>query len=264
MGTDKISLRLDGKVAIVTGGGSGIGESTARLLANQGAKVVIANRHSYTGEQVVKDIQNMKGEASFISTDVGDPAQVKTMVEHTITQYERIDILFNNAGYAVVEPFWEMDDESWNRLIRVNLSGHFYCAKYVVPHMLAQGGGVIVNMSSVLGYATNPGLVAYTASKAGIIGLTKGMALDLAKKNIRVNCIVPGSIDTEMMWQGYPKEDLQLVRKKAAQSVPVGRVADPQEVAAAVLFLVSPAASLIHGTTLVADGALLAKIATEY
>ena len=135
------------------------------------------------------------------------------MVQHTADLYGRIDILFNNAGYGVVESFWEMSDEDWDHLIAVNLSGHFYCAKYVVPHMLKQGGGVIVNMSSVLGYATNPGMTAYTTSKTGIVGMTKAMALDLAKHNVRVNCIVPGSIDTPMMWQGYDPADLPSIQR---------------------------------------------------
>jgi len=264
MSTDPSAMRLDGQVAIVTGGGTGIGEATARLFAQVGARVVIANRRPSTGEKVVSDIKREGGEATFVSTDVRDVAQVQAMIQHTIDSYGRIDILFNNAGLAVVAPFWEISDEDWNLVIGVNLSGHFYCAKYAVPHMLEQGGGAIVNMSSVLGYATNPGMTAYTASKTSIIGMTKAMALDLAKKNIRVNCIVPGSIDTPMMWADYPADDLPRIEREAAEAVPVGRVAPPSEIASAVLFLVSPAASLVNGTTLIADGALLAKIATEY
>jgi NAD(P)-dependent dehydrogenase (short-subunit alcohol dehydrogenase family) len=264
MSSDIGNMRLDEQVAIITGGGTGIGEATAKLFARQGAKVVIANRRVGTGEKVMKDIINEGGYATFISTDVSDPIQVKAMADHAVANFGRIDILFNNAGYSIVKPFWEVSDQEWQSLIAANLSGHFYCAKYVVPHMLAQGGGAIVNMSSVLGYATNVGLTAYTTSKTGIIGMTKAMALDLAKKNIRVNCIVPGSIDTPMMWQDLPIEELPQIQKKAAEAVPVGRVADPIEIATAVLFLVSPAASLVNGTTLIADGALLAKIATEY
>jgi len=263
--TDDIgNMRLDGQVAIVTGGGTGIGEATAKLFARQGAKVVIANRRVGTGEKVMNEIKTEGGEATFISTDVSDPIQVQAMVKRAVDNYGRIDILFNNAGYSIVKAIWEMSVEEWDCLIAANLSGHFYCARYVLPYMLAQGGGVIVNMSSVLGYATNAGLTAYTTSKTGIIGMTKAMALDLAKKNIRVNCIVPGSIDTPMMWQDYPAKELPRIRMEAAEAVPVGRVADPIEIATAVLFLVSPAASLVNGTTLIADGALLAKIATEY
>jgi NAD(P)-dependent dehydrogenase (short-subunit alcohol dehydrogenase family) len=264
MQPDIANMRLDGQVAIVTGGGTGIGEATAKFFARQGAKVVIANRRASTGQMVVNKIKAENGESTFISTDVSDPVQVRAMVQHAISSYGRIDILFNNAGYSFVHPFWEISDEDWDHLIAANLSGHFYCAKYTVPHMLNQGGGAIVNMSSVLGYSTNSGLTAYTTSKTAIIGMTKAMALDLAQKNIRVNCIVPGSIDTPMMWQDYPPEDLPRIQREAAKFVPIGRVADPMEIASAVLFLVSPAASLVNGTTLIADGALLAKIATEY
>jgi NAD(P)-dependent dehydrogenase (short-subunit alcohol dehydrogenase family) len=264
MNQNSIDMRLDGQVAIVTGGGTGIGEATARLFASQGAKVVVANRRASTGTQVVQKIMEAGGEAVFISTDVSDPAGVQAMVTETVQTYGRIDILFNNAGMGVSAPFWEMDVDAWNRIIGVDINGHFLCSKYVVPHMLDQGSGVIVNMSSVLGLSTFPNQTAYTTCKAAIIGMTRAMALDLARKNIRVNCIVPGSIDTPMMWESYLPEDLPRVQREAAEAVPVGRVAPPEEIATAVLFLVSPAASLITGTTLIADGGLLCRIATDY
>lgn len=253
-----------GQVAIITGGGSGIGAATARILAQKGAIVVIANRSHRTGDAVVQDIQEQGGEARFIATDVSDPAQVASLVENTLSNYGRIDILFNNAGVANVKPFWEMRIEEWQRIININLNGQFYCAKYTAPVMIEQRRGAIINMSSVLAYATNPGLSAYSATKTGIIGLTKAMALDLAPYGVRVNCIVPGSIDTPMMWDGYEADDLPDIQRKAAEAVPVGRVAPPEEIATAVLFLASSAASLVNGTTLIADGALLAKIATDY
>jgi len=261
---NSIDMRLDGQVAIITGGGTGIGEATARLFARQGAKVVIANRRVSTGNQVMQWIIDNGGEAIFVSTDVSDVVQVRNLVDKTIQTYGRVDILFNNAGIGVSAPFWEMSEEDWNRMIAVDLTGHFLCAKYVVPHMFAQGGGVIVNMSSVLGVSTFANQTAYTTCKAGIIGMTKAMALDLASKDIRVNCIIPGSIDTPMMWESYSPEDLPKVRVEAAKAVPMGRVAPPEEIASVVLFLVSPAASLITGTTLIADGGLLCRIATDY
>jgi NAD(P)-dependent dehydrogenase (short-subunit alcohol dehydrogenase family) len=261
---NSIDMRLDGKVAIITGGGTGIGEATASLFAHQGAKVVIANRRANTGNQVVQRIIEDGGEAIFISTDVSDSAQVRNLVGRTIQTYGQIDILFNNAGIGISAPFWEMSEEDWNRIIAVDLTGHFLCAKYVVPHMLVQGGGAIVNMSSVLGISTFANQTAYTTCKAGIIGMTKAMALDLVSREIRVNCIIPGSIDTPMMWESYSPEELPKVRVEAAKAVPMGRVAPPEEIASAVLFLVSPAASLITGTTLIADGGLLSRIATDY
>ncbi len=253
-----------GQVAIITGGGSGIGAATARLLAQKGANVVIANRSHRTGEAIVQNIQETGGEARFIATDVSNPEKVANLMENTLSDYGRIDILFNNAGVADVKPFWEMSIEEWQRTININLNGQFYCAKFAAPVMIDQRQGAIINMSSVLAYATNPGLSAYSATKTGIIGLTRAMALDLAPFGVRVNCIVPGSIDTPMMWAGYEADALPDIQRKAAEAVPVGRVAPPEEIATAVLFLASSAASLVNGTTLIADGALLAKIATDY
>jgi meso-butanediol dehydrogenase/(S,S)-butanediol dehydrogenase/diacetyl reductase len=259
-----INMRLDEKVAIITGGGTGIGEATAKLFARQGAIVVIANRRADTGNRVMQHIIDGGGKATFVSTDVSDVTQVRRLVDETIRAYGRIDILFNNAGIGISAPFWEMSEEDWNRIVAVDLTGHFLCAKYVVPHMIAQGGGAIVNMSSVLGISTFANQTAYTTCKAGIIGMTKAMALDLVSKEIRVNCIIPGSIDTPMMWESYSPEELPKVRVEAAKAVPMGRVAPPEEIATAVLFLVSSAASLITGTTLIADGGLLCRIATDY
>ncbi len=261
---DIFKMRLDGKVAIVTGGASGIGEATAKLFAHVGAKVVIADINANEAKKVVNDIERDCGEATFISTDVSNPTQAQAMAQYAIDTYGRVDILFNNAGISIRGLFWEMDCEDWDRLIAVNQSGHFYCAKFVVPYMLKQGGGAIVNNSSVLAYATHPGLAAYTTSKTAVLGMTKAMALDLAKNNIRVNCIVPGSIDTPMMWQDFSPEELPEVKRKAVEAVPVGRVAQPSEIASAVLFLVSPASSLVTGAVLIADGARLTKIGTEY
>lgn len=264
MNNDSLSMRLDGQVAIITGGGTGIGAATAKMFSRQGAKVVVANRRASTGQLVVQEIEAEGRQALFVSTDVSDSAQVQALINKTIEAYGRIDILFNNAGMGAAGPFWEMSEAEWDLLIGVDVTGHFLCAKYAVPHMLEQGGGNIVNMSSVLAYATFPYQTAYTTCKAAIIGMTKAMALDLARKNIRVNCIVPGSIDTPMMWESYSPEELPKVQREAAEAIPMGRVAPPEEIASAVLFLVSPAASLISGATLIADGGLLCRIATDY
>ena len=217
------------------------------------------------GYKSVKEIEEDGGEAIFIPTDVGDSDNVQAMVKQTIETYRRVDILFNNAGISgEMGHFWEISEQGWENLIRINLTGHFLCAKYVIPQMLSQGSGVIVNMSSVLGYSAYENVCPYMTSKAGIVGMTKAMALDLARKNIRVNCIVPGSIDTAMMWEAYEPQDIPRVEVEAAKAIPIGRVAQPVEIATAVLFLCSKAASLITGTTLIADGGLLAKIGTEY
>lgn len=259
-----LSMRFDGKVAIVTGATSGIGRATAQLFAERGATVILVGRRAQLGESIAAFIRENGGAADFIAADVSDQMQVLQMVETTQRRYGRIDILFNNAGISHSGLFWEQPIDQWQETIGVNLLGHYLCSRAVVPHMLDRGG-VIVNMSSVLAYATLRGLTAYTASKAGIIGLTKAMALDLADRGVRVNCIVPGSIDTPMMWEGKDRAEVpQAIQREAAEAVPMGRVAAPEEIATAVLFLASPAASLITGAVLIADGGLLAKIATNY
>lgn len=263
MAIDTTHPRFDQRVAIVTGGGSGIGAAAAGLFARQGAAVVIADRDADSAAQVAHAIVQAGALTTSIATDVARADEVRALVAHTIEAHGRIDILFNNAGYDIAAPFWQIADEDWMKLIDVVLTGQFLCAKYVVPHMLERGGA-IVNMSSVLGYATLPGLAAVTAAKAGVAGMTKAMALDLARTNVRVNCIVPGSTDTPLMWRGYPPAELPGIRQQAAEAVPMGRIASPDEIAAAVLFLASPAASFITGATLVADGGLLTRIATDF
>lgn len=261
---DRTSMRLDGKVAVVTGGGTGIGAATARLFARADARVVIATLPGRGGDTTAEAIERDGGAARFVATDIGDAAQVRAMIAATLAHYGQLDILFNNAGVGVAAPFWELSDDAWDYALRVNLTGHFLCAKYAAPHLIARGGGAIVNMSSVLAHATNRGMAAYSAAKAAVIGMTRAMALDGAPHNIRVNAILPGSIDTPLMWEGYAADELPRIAYEAAAAVPLGRVAPPEEVASAVLFLASPASSLITGATLVADGGLLAKIATEY
>lgn len=263
MAIDTTHPRFDQHVAIVTGGGSGIGAAAARLFAMQGAAVVIADRDADNALQVAQEIVQTGARATSIPTDVAQADQVRALVDRVVEAYGRIDVLFNNAGYDISAPFWQIADEDWSKLISVVLTGQFLCAKYVVPHMLEQGGA-IVNMSSVLGYATLPGLAAVTAAKAGVTGMTKAMALDLARTKVRVNCIVPGSTDTPLMWRGYSADEMPSIRQKAAEAVPMARIAAPDEIAAAVLFLASPGASFITGATLVADGGLLTRIATDF
>lgn len=262
--SDAIDLRLDGMVAIITGGGAGIGAATARLFARQGARVVVVELHDDAGRRTAAEIVATGGEALWYPTDVSVSAQVQQMVERTVERYGRVDVLVNNAGVGATALFWEMADEDWQRVIDVNLTGHFHCAKYVMARMIAQGGGAIINTASVLGYATMMGQAAYTASKAAIIGLTRAMALDGAARGVRVNCLAPGSTDTPMMWQGYHAADLPRIAREAAAAIPLGRVAASEEIARAALFLASPAAAYITGTTLIVDGGLLSRIATNY
>jgi len=255
--------RFDGQVVIVTGGGSGIGATLARLFAQQGARVVIASLGD--GAPVAASIIEAGGEAIDVPTDIARPAEVRAMIETTLERFGRIDVLCNNAGIGGGgRPFWEFDDDAWQRVIDVNLTAQFLCAKYAVPTMLKQNSGVIINISSVHGLATKSGTSAYAASKAGVIGLTRGMAMDLARRNIRVNAIAPGSIDTPMMWGKRTGEDRERHGRGAAEGMPIGRIGAPEEIGHTVLFLASPAASLITGATIPVDGGLMARLATDY
>jgi NAD(P)-dependent dehydrogenase (short-subunit alcohol dehydrogenase family) len=255
-----MTMRFDGQVAVVTGAASGIGKAIARLFARQGATVVMFDRQREQGLQAMAEITAAGGQAHFLTVDVTQPVQVEQAMAQVMAQWGRMDVLVNNAGINPSALIWEMPLEMWYEVININLTGCFLCARFAAAHMLDRGGS-IVNVSSVLGEATLPGQAAYSASKAGIIGLTKALAIDLAPKQVRVNCILPGSTDTPLMWGYRDKAEVPLdVQQRAAADVPLGRVASPEEIAPAVLFLASPAAALITGACLTVDGGLLAKI----
>jgi NAD(P)-dependent dehydrogenase (short-subunit alcohol dehydrogenase family) len=259
-----LDLRFDNQTVIITGASRGIGQATAELFAQQGAAVVLVDRLAVLGEAVAAEIIAQGGRASFVAADVTQPAQVEMAVAHALATYGRIDVLVNNAGINPSGLFWEMPLSMWQEVIAINLTGPLLLARAVAPHLFGYGGAII-NVASVLGQATLPGQSAYSASKAGLIGLTKAMALDLADKGVRVNCILPGSTDTPLMW-GY-RDKAQVTAEEqqlAAASVPLGRVAPSHEVASAILLLASPAASLITGAVLAVDGGLLAKIAAAF
>lgn len=259
-----VDLRFDHQTVIITGASRGIGQATAELFAQQGASVVLVDRLAALGEEIAAAINMQGGRASFVTADVTQPDQVGAAVAHALATYGRIDVLVNNAGINPSGLFWEMPLAMWQEVIDINLTGPLLFARVVAPHLFARGG-VIVNIASVLGQATLPGQSAYSASKAGLIGLTKAMALDLADKGVRVNCILPGSTDTPLMWGYRDKTEVTAEEQQlAAAAVPLGRVAPPEEVARAVLLLASPAASLITGAVLAVDGGLLAKIAAAF
>jgi NAD(P)-dependent dehydrogenase (short-subunit alcohol dehydrogenase family) len=245
--------KLDGKVAIVTGGASGIGRATALLFAEEGAHVVLADRAGSEGESVAVEVQN----AVFLEVDVGDPDQVKGMVGEAIGRFGRLDILFNNAGIeGETAATADCSLENWDRVIRTNLNGVFYGMKFAIPEMLKGGGGVIINNASVAGLVGFATLPAYCASKGGVVQLTKTAALEYAKSNIRVNVICPGVIWTPMVERvtGGNAE----ARAQFEAMEPVGRFGTAEEVAKLALFLASDDSSFCTGAPFIVDGGFVA------
>lgn len=255
-------MKLESKVAVVTGAASGVGKATLELFASEGGNVVGVDVNVPAGEAVVAEVARTGAKAKFIAADVSSSEHVRDMVSKAVAAFDRIDILFNNAGIEIVVPIHEMSEEDWDAVLNTNLKGAFLCSKYVVPHMIRNGGGVIINNSSLMAGLALPGASAYCASKAGLLGLTKAMALDLGRYNIRVNAIRPGSVDTPLMWAGVQPADLKEVRRICNEAQPIGRVGRPEEIARAVLFLASEDASFITGADFVIDGGLGTKLAT--
>lgn len=247
--------KLEGKVAIITGAGSGIGRATAILFAEEGAKVVVVDCNIDAGEEAARIIVQKGGEATFIYADVSKASDVQEMVEKVLAKYGRIDILFNNAGTNLALPVEEITEEIWDNIINTNLKGVFLCCKYVIPVMKKQRSGVIINMGSVSALVGNPYFGAYSASKGGILALTRTIALEVAPFNIRVNCICPGTIETPLSKRTWERMGIgEEKREERAKLVPLGRVGKPEEVARAVLFLASEDSSYMTGANLVVDG----------
>ena len=250
--------KIDGKVAIITGAASGIGKATAILFAQEGAKVVVADVLDKLGEETVKTINESGGKAVFVHADVSKAEDVKNMVKKAVDTYGRLDIIFNNAGIEGATADTANYPESvFDKVIAINLKGVWLGIKYAVPELLKNGGGSIINTSSVAGLVGFAGLSAYNATKGGIIQLTKTAALEYAKQNIRVNCIAPGVIETPMVeraLKGQPEAKAAFI-----QIEPVGRFGKPEEIAKAALFLASDDSSFVTGTVLTVDGGLTAQ-----
>ena len=248
--------QFEGKVAIVTGGAHGIGEATARAFASEGAAVVVAD-NTDDGRSVAEQI-NQDGNAHFEQVDVSRSEDVQRMVRAAVERFGRLDFLFNNAGIEGEQAVTaDCTEANWDRVIGVNLTGVFLGSKYAIPAMLAGGGGAIVNNASVAGLVGFVGIPAYAASKGGIIQLTKTTALEYATQGIRVNCVCPGVIDTPMIDRftgGDPA-----TRQAMEGLEPVGRLGRPEEIASAVVYLCSDAASFVTGVALPVDGGFVAR-----
>jgi NAD(P)-dependent dehydrogenase (short-subunit alcohol dehydrogenase family) len=239
--------KLDGKVALITGAGSGIGRATALLLAGEGARVVVADCAPVPGKETAEMIKEAGGDAVFVEVDVSASTDARRMVETTVDTYGRIDILFNNAGIqGPVGRLADIPEDGWDKVMNVNLKSAFLGSKYAIPFMLQQGGGVIINTSSCQGIGALPTTAPYSVSKAGVIHLTRTVALEYAGKNIRVNCICPGIIHTPMNEDIMPAVQTRLLLQR--------RVGEPEDIARAVLYLASDDSSYVTGHALVIDG----------
>ena len=251
-------MSFNGKVVLVTGGTSGIGRETAKQFASAGAKVVVAGRREEEGEAVAAEIVAAGGEARFVQTDVTIEDQVERLVDTTVEHFGRLDIAFNNAGVEHGGATTEVTESDYRHVFDVNVLGVLLSQKYEIPAMLKSGGGVIINTSSVLGHIATPGAAIYNASKHAVEGITKTTALELAEQGIRVNSVAPGATATDMI-DRFAGEEGAEGRQQLKSLHPMGRFAEAKEIAAAVLYLASDAASFTTGISLPVDGGFLAR-----
>lgn len=249
---------FNGKVALVTGGTSGMGKAAAIALAKSGAKVVVAGRRQVEGEEVIREIQTAGGEGFFVTTDVSKEADVQNLIEKIITSYGRLDIAFNNAGVEQdPAPLTEQTEEIYDRIMDINVKGVWLSLKHEIPAMLKNGGGAIVNNSSIVGLVGAATVPIYAASKHAVEGLTKSVALEYAKSGIRVNAVSPGPIQTEMFDRFADINPAAGEYFKTA--TPMGRIGQAEEVVNAVLWLVSDASSYVTGQSISVDGGYTAQ-----
>jgi len=251
-------MSFQDKVVLITGGTSGIGETTAVLFARQGAKVVVSGRRAELGEAVVERIKSDGGEALFVKADVTREEDVQNLVQKTVEKYGRVDIAFNNAGVETVGMVTDFNTDDYRKVFDINVLGVFLSMKYEIEQMLKQGGGVIINTSSIVGHVAMPGASIYIASKHAVEGATKTAALEYAQQGIRINAVAPGATATDMIDRFAGKPGAETREALAAQH-PMNRLATSEEIAAAVAYLASDGAAFTHGISLPVDGGYLAK-----
>lgn len=248
-------MRLKGKVSLITGAGSGIGRATALLFAREGALVVAADRDAQQAEKTKKliELDGGKCEAKFI--DVSQEEQVEQAIATIVKNWGQLDILFNNAGISLLKPVTDTTAAEWDKVFDVNLKGVFFGCKHAIPHMAKQGKGAIVNTASELAIVAQPLYGAYCATKAGVLALTRVLALEWAAKGIRINAVCPGPVATPMLQKEFDlAEDPINEEKLAIKSIPAGRLGTPEDIAKVALFLAGDDAQFVHGAAIVADG----------
>ncbi len=249
--------QLEGKVSLITGGGSGIGKASALAFAREGSKVVVADVNVEGGDETVRLIQDTGGEATFVRADVSNAGDVSAMVSHAVQTYNRLDCAFNNAGISGGRGrIHEYTEDDWSRVLDINLTGVWLCMKYEIIQMLNQGGGAIVNTASVMGLVGGSRSPAYGATKHGVVGLTKTGAVDYAQESIRINAVCPGYIRTPMIEQGILSDPV--AEERVVSRHPMHRLGTPEEIAEAVVWLCSDAASFVTGTAMTVDGGYVA------
>ena len=250
-------MRLENQVALITGAASGIGRASAILFAAEGATVVVADMDTVQGQEAVNVIKKNGGIAEYAKVDVSRADDIENAIKHTVDTYSKLDILFNNAGIHIpLSPLEEISESNWDKVMSVNLKGTYLGCKYAIPIMKKQRSGNIISTASEAGLVAKPSMSAYGASKAGIISLTKTLALELASYDIRVNCICPGPVLTPIFGKANPDNDVNDIINRIAEEIPLGRIGQPGEIAHAALYLASSDGAFITGHVLVADGGI--------
>jgi len=253
-------MRLKDKVAIITGAGAGIGQATALLFAREGAKVVVADLDPQAGKETLSQIKKEGGQGTFLQINVAKGNDVKKMVQETLKQYGKIDVLVNNAGIYTKGDVLTTPEEDWDRILDVNLRGVYLCCQYTIPEMIKKGGGAIVNVASEAGLVGIKNQVVYNVSKAAVIMLTKSLAIDFADQGIRVNNICPGTTETPLVRAAIQKEkDPKKARRALEECRPANRLGRPEEIASAILSMASAELGYATGSSLVIDGGYTAQ-----